>query len=129
MMMPQAMADGGRAGPPDRRLRRCQRVTSSADFEETYNQGQSRAGRYMVLWIRRGERVALRLGVVASRAVGNAVQRARAKRRLREAWRINRHHLTGACDVVLVARRRILTAQWPEIVDELAWLTRKAGLH
>jgi ribonuclease P protein component len=114
---------------PDRRLRRTQRLVAVSDFEETYGQGKSLAGRYMVLWLRRGPGAALRLGVVASRAVGNAVQRNRAKRRLREVWRINRHHLSGECDVVLVARRRLLTAPWNDVVDELAWLTRKAGLH
>jgi ribonuclease P protein component len=128
-MTTHAARDVEQANPPDRRLRRRQRLTATTAFEETYSQGRSRAGSYMVLWIRRGEGAALRLGVVASRTVGNAVQRARAKRRLREAWRLNRHYLAGDCDVVLVARRRILTAPWPDIIDELAWLTRKAGLH
>ena len=114
---------------PDRRLRRTQRLRATPAFEETYRQGRSQVGRYMVLWLRSGEGAALRLGVVASRVIGKAFQRNRAKRRLREAWRINRHYLHGEYDVVLVARRHVLTAQWPAIVDELAWLTRKAGLH
>jgi ribonuclease P protein component len=122
-------AENARGSRPDRRLRRAQRLVAVADFEDTYGQGKSWAGRYMVLWLRRGPGAALRLGVVASRTVGNAVARNRAKRRLREVWRINRHRLAGECDVVLVARRRLLTAPWEDVVDELAWLTRKAGLH
>ena len=114
---------------PDRRLRRTQRLRTTTDYEETYSQRRSHVGRYMVLWLRSGEGAALRLGVVASRVIGKAFQRNRAKRRLREAWRINRHHLHGDYDVVLVARRHVLTAHWPDIVDELAWLTRKVGLH
>ena len=129
MTTTQAGVDVGAAPAPDRRLRQAQRLRSTAEFEETYAQGRSNAGRCMVLWLRRGEGAALRLGVVASKKIGNAVQRNRAKRRLREAWRINRHYLAGNCDVVLVARRNILTAAWPDIVDELAWLTRKVGLH
>ena len=58
----------------------------------------------MVFWRRRGAGAALRLGVVASRKVGGAVQRARAKRRLRSAYRLNRHRFRGDCDVVLIAR-------------------------
>jgi ribonuclease P protein component len=129
MTTTQAGVDVEVAPAPDRRLRQAQRLRSTAEFEETYAQGRSNAGRCMVLWVRRGEGAALRLGVVASKKIGNAVQRNRAKRRLREAWRINRHYLAGKCDVVLVARRNILTAAWPDIVDELAWLTRKVGLH
>jgi ribonuclease P protein component len=129
MTATQTSVDVGNAAPPDRRLRQAQRLRSTSEFEETYKQRRSHAGRFMVLWLRRGEGASLRLGVVASKTIGKAVQRNRAKRRLREAWRINRHYLAGDCDVVLVARRNILTAEWPDIIDELAWLTRKVGLH
>jgi ribonuclease P protein component len=129
MTTAQESVDVGSVAAPDRRLRRTQRLRATTEFEETYRQGRSHAGRYMVLWLRRGAGASLRLGVVASKTVGKAFQRNRAKRRLREAWRINRHYLAGDCDVVLVARRNILKAQWPDIVDELAWLTRKVGLH
>lgn len=122
-------ADAGADPGLDRRLRRAQRLTATSDFDETYGQGRSYVGRYMVLWLRSGEGAALRLGVVASRVIGKAFQRNRAKRRLREVWRTNRHHLHGEYDVVLVARRHILTAKWLDVVDELARLTRKAGLH
>ncbi|WP_068769963.1 ribonuclease P protein component [Termitidicoccus mucosus] len=49
-----------------------------------------------------------RLGVVASSsAVGGAVRRARAKRRLREIFRRNQHLVPPGCDILLVARRAI----------------------
>ncbi|MDR0353308.1 MAG: ribonuclease P protein component [Opitutaceae bacterium] len=49
-----------------------------------------------------------RLGVVASAsAVGGAVRRARAKRRLREIFRHNQHLVPPGCDILLVARRAI----------------------
>lgn len=86
------------------------------------------AGRTMVLWVRRGEGASLRLGVVASRVVGKAHQRNRARRRLREAWRLNRHRFAGAVDVVIVARRALLTAPWEAVEDDLLRLARKAGL-
>ena len=68
------------------------------------------------------------MGVVASRKVGEAVARARAKRRLREAFRRNRYRLSGPCDVILVSRRSILSARWEEIETELLALARQAGL-
>jgi len=82
----------------------------------------------MVLWLRSGPGAALRLGVVASRKVGGAVQRARAKRRLREAYRLNRHRFEGAWDVILVARYSLPEAPWPAVVDDLLALARRAGL-
>ena len=113
---------------PDRRLRRHQRLTSTAEFEETYAQGKSGATRTLVMWLRHGPGASLRLGVVASRVIGNAVHRSRAKRRLREAWRLNRSRFKGDVDVVLVARRSILTAPWQDVNEDLLRLAKRAGL-
>jgi len=121
-------ADIVNAPGPDRRLRRHQRLTSTADFQATYAQGKSGATRTMVMWLRSGPGASLRLGVVASKVIGNAICRARAKRRLREAWRLNRHRFKGEVDVVLVARRSILTAKWGDVTDDLIRLAGKAGL-
>jgi len=121
-------ADTGIAPAPDRRLRRHQRVTAPADFEETYAQGRSGAARTLVMWLRHGPGASLRLGVVASKVIGNAVKRNRAKRRLREAWRLNRFRFKGDVDVILVARRTILTARWEDVNDDLIRLAKRAGL-
>ena len=82
----------------------------------------------MVLWLRSGDDASLRLGVVASKKVGNAVARARAKRLLREAYRRNRFRMAGPFDVVMVARRDILAAPWNDIEGELLELAKFAGL-
>ena len=115
-------------GKPDQRLGRNRRLTRTSLFQQTYAQGRRAVGRGMVLWLREGEGASLRLGVVAGRKVGGAVQRARAKRLMREAYRRNRHGFSGPFDVVLVARRGILEAKWDEIVDELLVLARRVGL-
>jgi ribonuclease P protein component len=109
-------------------LRRAQRLTQTRLFEETYAQGRAVHGRWMVMWLRAGEGAALRLGVVTSRKIGGAVQRARARRRLREAWRLNRWRFNGAFDVVLVARRGILQARWDDVQSEVLGLAERAGL-
>ena len=82
----------------------------------------------MVLWLRRGEGAALRLGVVASRKVGGAVERNRAKRRLRAAYRLNRSAFRSNGDVVLIARGGLTGAAWADVVADLLSLARKAGL-
>lgn len=83
----------------------------------------------MVLWVRRAPDAALRVGVVASRKVGNAVMRNRARRRLREAWRLNRHAFTGTVDVVLVGRRPVTRASLAAVTAELLRLAERAGLR
>lgn len=110
-------------------LQRHQRLTRTGEFRQTYAQGRRWVGRDMVLWLRTGEGTAMRLGVVASKKVGNAVCRARAKRRLRSLFRIHRELFDGDVDVVLVARRAILKADWEVLERELLKLSRRAGIY
>ena len=119
---------GAAPGAPGRRLGRAQRLTEKRLFDETYAQGECWRGRFMVFWRRRGPGAALRLGVVASRKVGGAVQRARCKRRLREAYRLNRSRFSGDCDIVLISRAALLTAPWDALNNELLRLAAAAGL-
>jgi len=67
--------------------------------------------------------------VVASRrSFRRAVDRARAKRLLRESFRLNRHRFTGAVDVILVARMSLSAVRRPEAERDLLRLAEKAGL-
>ena len=110
-------------------LCRKQRLQHTAQFKETYDQNRRWHGRHMVLFLRAAPDASSRLGVVASKKVGNAPERAHAKRRLREAFRQNRIRFTASTDdVVLVARRSILKASWNDVVSELLKLASQAGL-
>ena len=86
-------------------------------------------GRFMVMWSRRDNVPAGRVGVVASkRTFARAVDRNRAKRLLREAYRLNRGDLASGHDIVLVGRRRILDASCSDVEEDLLKLAGKSGL-
>lgn len=84
-------------------------------------------GRFAVLWLRSGEDAAGRLGVVASKKVGNSVARSRGKRRLREWYRLNQQRFSGPQDFVLVARRSILEAPQTLLDEDLTQLFSRAA--
>jgi ribonuclease P protein component len=122
-------ADRDSPSPPDRGLSRRHRLVLSADFRDAFNQGRGLAGRYMVMYPRRGEGASLRLGVVTSRRTfRRAVDRSRARRLLREAFRLNRCGLAPEADVVLVGRRALLGASLREVEKDLLRLAGKARL-
>ncbi len=63
---------------------------------------------------------------VAGRRVGGAVDRNRARRILRAAWREVAPEVGDGFDVALVARARILETRTHELVTEVAELLARA---
>jgi ribonuclease P protein component len=62
-----------------------------------------------------------RVCVIAStNAVGAAVQRNRAKRRLREVFRHQQHRVPAGCDLLLIARAAATTWPMPELEQKFA---------
>jgi ribonuclease P protein component len=81
----------------------------------------------VILYVRPGsEHVAA--AFVAGRRVGGAVQRNRARRVLREAWRSVAPAVHRGADVVFVAKRGILQARSSELEAEMRDLLSRAGL-
>jgi ribonuclease P protein component len=104
------------------------RLTQSTDFKRVRRFGKSYAHPLVVLVVLVGADEQKHIGVMAGRSVGNAVQRNRAKRMLREAVRTILPRLKLGWNVVLIARNPILNAKLSEIEDCLIQLFSKANL-
>ena len=98
------------------------------EFRRLYQKGASSAGSCMVLYCRKNKLGHNRLGLTASVKLGHAVVRNRARRRLREVYRLNPPQLRKGWDIILVARSRTVTASWKELNDTFLRLCRKLDL-
>ncbi|MCX4370334.1 MAG: ribonuclease P protein component [Dysosmobacter sp.] len=98
------------------------------EFRRLYQRGASAVGDGMVLYCRKNRLGHNRLGITASVKLGNAVKRNRARRRLREVYRLNSPQLRQGWDIILVARGRTLTAPWKELNGTFLRLSRKLDI-
>lgn len=105
------------------------RLNHTLDIQRVRRFGKSIAHPFFVLMILQDKNVNnAPIGVIASKAVGGAVERNRAKRILRSA--ASELHDTIRQDhmILLVARKAILTHDTPEITAILASQLKKAGI-
>lgn len=117
------------AAPQRLSLGRDRRIRCSRDFARVRQSGLRLAhGCLIANWKPLPAESKSRLGVVTSRAVGNAVARSRARRLLRESFRRHQWDLTIPVDLVLVARPSIAGKSFVEVEREFLSAARKAGL-
>ena len=90
------------------KLRACERIRRRADFQQAYEHGARVHGRYSTLFILPNKLDVGRLGIAATKKLGGAVQRNRAKRLIREVFRHNK--IASGFDVVVVPKRDLLQA-------------------
>ncbi|NLT57465.1 MAG: ribonuclease P protein component [Clostridiales bacterium] len=82
-------------------------LTRNNDFRRLYARGRSVVGRHLVLYYAKNRRGANRIGFTAGKKVGGAVQRNRAKRLMRESFRLLEPDIKTGYDFVLVARAHL----------------------
>jgi ribonuclease P protein component len=90
------------------RFRRSEHIRRRADFQRVYDRGVKLHGRYATMFILPNELACARLGIAATRKLGGAVRRNRAKRLIREVFRHNK--VAPGFDIVLVPKRELLDA-------------------
>ncbi len=104
------------------RLRKQNRLRKPSEFRRVYAQGVRIKGRFMTAFIVPSETSFQRIGITASKkAIGNAVQRNRTQRLLREVFRLSKvelNELKTNYDWVLNARRNLLKVKVNEPLEE-----------
>lgn len=89
------------------------RIRRRPDFERVYSQGTRVRGRFMDVMVLPNGGTVSRLGVAATRKLGTAVVRNRAKRLAREVFR--RQKVAPGLDVVVIPRRDLLHAPFARL--------------
>lgn len=100
-------------------FRKEERIRKRQDYLRIYQQGKRVYSRNFTIITCPNQAEIRRLGTTVSKKVGNAVQRNRVKRLLREFFRLNKQKLPASKDIVIIAKRGIPPLTYKDVYAEL----------
>ncbi len=114
---------------PRRTLGRTQRLKQGRDFLRLKQTGRRAVhGCLIANWLELPAGATARVGVVVSRKVGKSVHRSRARRLLRETFRLHQADLAQPLELILVARPSIAAKTLGDVEKDFLSTMRRVGL-
>ncbi|MGA2800819.1 MAG: ribonuclease P protein component [Verrucomicrobiota bacterium] len=115
--------------PKRLQLRRRMRLQHQRDFARVREQGQRLVlGCLIANWHPLPDSAKPKLGIITSKRIGGAVERSRARRLLRESFRLHQNEFTQPVELVLVARPSIAGRGFAGVEKDFLMALRRAGL-
>ena len=107
-------------------MKRFNSLKKNQDFQTVYRRGKSYADKYLDMYVMDSGREDTRIGISASKKVGNSVVRHRFARLVRESFRLNKDILEEGKDIIVVARAAAKDKNFDKIESAFLHL---CGLH
>jgi ribonuclease P protein component len=103
-----------------------EKLLNREEFVNLNRSGRRHHTRHFVLIFKKNGLSFARLGITVSKKIGNAVQRNRVKRLIREFFRLHRDHFPKGFDFVIAAKRNAISLNYSDLTEELSeGLTRR----
>lgn len=103
-------------------------ITKNKEFLRGYKKGQAQVGSLVVIYVIKNRFDHTRIGITASKKVGNAVKRNRARRVIRESLRKLPIDFSKNLDIIIVARAKTPFTKQQSVQKQLEIQFQKAGL-
>lgn len=110
------------------RMQKRYHLRQTRDIERVRQSGQSRRHSLAILLFHANNLEVSRFGFSASRHVGKAVVRNRARRLLREAIRLHLHQIQPGWDCLIIARHDTAAASFAEVESAILHLLQRAHM-
>ncbi|UVI30325.1 ribonuclease P protein component [Paenibacillus spongiae] len=110
-------------------MQRKLRLRNREDFSRIYRNGKSFANsQFVIYWSRQPDAEPFRLGVSASKKIGNAVVRNRMRRQVKEIARHLVGRITEHIDIIVIVRKPAVGMKLTELERSLLHVLKRAGL-
>lgn len=106
-------------------LKKNLRIVRNSDFRTMFAKGTSFPGRHVVIYVLKGPQ---KFGFIASKKVGGAVKRNRAKRLMREVIRLHLSRFRDDVQVICIARPSIVGSPLSEVERAMLSVIKRAKL-
>lgn len=105
-----------------------EKLGKNPEFQKVYKNGRSKANKYLVMYVLRGESGPNRYGFSVSKKVGNSVVRHRITRLLRESVGKNDAQTKEGNRIVIVARASVKEKKFEDVDGAVLHLLKLHGL-
>jgi ribonuclease P protein component len=103
------------------------RILKRDVFRCVYDKGRKIQFRYFTAFVLATQAATARIGITATRKIGNSVERNRARRLVREAFRKNKWLVPNGVDIVINVRRSLVEAGYADFEGEFITFLQRAG--
>lgn len=97
------------------KMRNVNSLKNSRQFAAVYQNGKSKANKYLVMYVLPNDHNEIRIGISVSKKVGNSIVRHRLTRLIRETYRLHREELADGYDIVVIARNSAKDKSYQQI--------------
>jgi ribonuclease P protein component len=110
-----------------RKFPKSDRILKRDEFRRVYEQGRKLHARYFTAFVLPSLTERPRIGITTTRKIGNAVERNRARRLLREAFRKNKWLVPVGVDIVINVKRPLVEAAYGDLEGDFIAFLERAG--
>ncbi|HKP84492.1 MAG TPA: ribonuclease P protein component [Blastocatellia bacterium] len=103
------------------------RILKRAAFKRVYEEGRKFHARCFTAFVLPGPGERPRIGITATRKIGNSVERNRARRMVREVFRKNKWLVPRGVDIVINVKRPLVEASYRDLEGDFITFLKRAG--
>lgn len=103
-------------------------IKKDYEFRRVYKKGQAYVNPALIVYVLKNNKKINRIGITTSHKIGNAVQRNRDRRIIREAYRQLEDKISVGYDIVFVARGRTSSLKMQDVLRVMTSAFRNAKL-